>query len=137
VQEIDVTARSTALPEAIFALLADAPSWSRWAPFDEVVVEEGQGVGELRRFQRGRRTTRERVTAFEPPHRFEYDLVSGIPIDDYHAQVTVTPGGDGTEIRWQSRFKAKIPGTGWMARRALQRFIKQTAEGLAREAERA
>jgi uncharacterized protein YndB with AHSA1/START domain len=136
-QEIVVTARSSASPEAIFALLADAPSWSRWAPFDDVVVEEGEGVGELRRFQRGRRTTRERVTALEPPHRLEYDLVSGIPIDHYHAVVTVTPDGGVTEIRWQSRFDAKIPGTGWMARRALQRFIKQTAEGLAREAEKA
>jgi uncharacterized protein YndB with AHSA1/START domain len=137
VQEIDVSARSAAPPERVFALLADARSWSRWAPFDESTVEEGEGVGELRRFQRGRRTTRERVTALEPPHRLAYELVSGVPVRDYRAEVTLTPTNGGTEIRWQSRFNAKIPGTGGLARRGLQRFIQQTAEGLAREAEQA
>ena len=135
-QEIDVRARSSASPETIFALLADATTWTRWAPFDGATVEAGDSVGELRRFQRGRRTTRERVTALEPPRRLEYELVSGIPIRDYRAQVTLTPEGDGTEIRWQSRFNPKVPGTGGLARRGLQRFIQQTADGLAREAEK-
>jgi uncharacterized protein YndB with AHSA1/START domain len=137
VQEIDVRASSTAPPDRAFALLADARSWPRWAPFDESTVEEGEGVGELRRFQTGRRTTRERVTALEPPHRFAYELVSGIPIRDYRAEVALTPANGGTEIRWRSSFRAKIPGTGGLVRRRLQRFIEQTAEGLAREAEQA
>lgn len=136
-QQIDVTARSGASPERVWALLADARSWSRWAPFDDATVEEGEGAGELRRFRRGRRTTRERVTAFEPPRRFGYELVSGIPIRDYRAEVTLAPVGEGTEIRWRSSFRPKLPGTGALARRQLQRFIAQTAEGLAREAEQA
>jgi uncharacterized protein YndB with AHSA1/START domain len=134
-QEIDVGARSAAPPERVWALLADARSWPRWAPFDDAVVEEGEGDGELRRFRSGRRTTRERVTAFEPPRRLGYELVSGIPIRDYRAEVTLTPAGDGTEIRWRSSFRAKLPGTGRLARRQLQRFIQQTADGLARESE--
>jgi uncharacterized protein YndB with AHSA1/START domain len=136
-QEIDVKAESEAAPERVWALLADARSWPRWAPFDEAMVEEGAGLGELRRFQTGRRTTRERVTGFEPPKRLEYELVSGIPIHDYRAEVTLAPAGDGTAIRWHSHFRAKIPGTGGLARRSLERFIEQTAEGLAREAEKA
>ena len=74
--------------------------------------------------------------ALEPPRRLEYELVSGLPIRDYRAEVTLTPSAGGTEIRWHSRFNAKLPGSGGLARRALQRFIEQTAEGLAREAER-
>ena len=136
-QEIDVGARSSAPPERVWALLADARSWPRWAPFDEATVEDGEGLGELRRFQAGRRTTRERVTVFEPPRRLGYELVSGIPIRDYNAEVTLTPEADGTAIRWRSSFRAKIPGTGALARRQLQRFIERTAEGLAREAEQA
>ncbi len=132
-----MTARSGASPERVWALLADARSWSRWAPFDDAMVEEGEGDGELRRFRRGRRTTRERVTAFEPPRRFGYELVSGIPIRDYRAEVTLAPAGEGTEIRWRSSFRPKLPGTGALARRQFQRFIAQTAEGLAREAEQA
>jgi uncharacterized protein YndB with AHSA1/START domain len=133
-QEIDVTAHSDAPPERVWALLADARSWPRWAPFDDAMVEEGEGAGELRRFQAGRRTTRERVTTFEPPRRLGYELVSGIPIRDYRAEVTLTPADGGTEIRWRSSFRAKLPGTGGIARRGLHRFIEQTAEGLAREA---
>jgi uncharacterized protein YndB with AHSA1/START domain len=135
VQEIDVKARSSAPPERVWALLADARSWSRWAPFDEASVEEGEGLGELRRFRTGRRTTRERVTGFDQPQRFEYELVSGIPIRDYRAEVTLTPDSGGTAIRWHSRFRPKIPGTGGLARRQLERFIERTAQGLAREAE--
>src|SRR2546430_8980748 len=107
-QEIDVTARSAAPPQRVWTLLADAGSWPRWAPFDEAVVEEGAGLGELRRFRTGRRTTRERITGFEPPHRLAYELVSGIPIRDYEAEVTLTPDDDGTVIRWHSHFRAKI-----------------------------
>jgi uncharacterized protein YndB with AHSA1/START domain len=135
VQEIDVTTRSAVPPERVWALLADARSWPRWSPFDEATVEEGSGSGELRRFRAGRRTTRERVTGFEPPQRFAYELVSGIPIRDYRAEVTLTPDGAGTTIRWHSRFNPKIPGTGRLAQRQLQRFIERTANGLAREAE--
>jgi uncharacterized protein YndB with AHSA1/START domain len=135
VQEIDVTARSKASPDQVWALLADVRSWPRWAPFDEATVEEGEGAGELRRFRSGRRTTRERVTAFDAPRHLGYELVSGIPIRDYRADVTLTPSGEGTEIRWRSSFRARFPGTGGVARRGLQRFIQQTAEGLAREAE--
>ena len=134
-QEIDVSTHSKAPPERVWALLADARSWPRWAPFDQAMVEEGDGLGELRKFQAGRRTTRERVTAFEPPRHLGYELVSGIPIRDYHADVTLTPGSEGTEIRWRSQFRAKIPGTGALARRQLERFIEATAKGLAREAE--
>jgi uncharacterized protein YndB with AHSA1/START domain len=135
VHEIDVRTTSSAPPERVFALLADARTWSRWAPFDESTVEDGAGIGELRRFRAGRRTTRERVTALEPPRRLEYELVSGVPVRDYRAEVTLTPEGDGTAIRWHSRFESKFPVPGGLARRGLQRFIERTAEGLAREAE--
>jgi uncharacterized protein YndB with AHSA1/START domain len=137
VQEIDVRVGSGAPAERIWELLADARSWPRWAPFDEATVEDGEGLGELRRFRTGRRVTRERLTGFDPPRRLEYELVSGIPIRDYRAEVTLTPDGDGTAIRWHSRFRPKIPGTGALARRGLERFIRRTAEGLAREAEQA
>jgi uncharacterized protein YndB with AHSA1/START domain len=134
-QEVEVNARSSASPEQVWALLADARTWHRWAPFDDSTVEDGEGLGELRRFQSGRRTTRERVTGFEPPRRLEYELVSGLPIRDYRAEVTLTPDGEGTAIRWHSRFRAVVPGTGWLIRRPLARFIERAAEGVAREAE--
>jgi Polyketide cyclase / dehydrase and lipid transport len=121
----------------VWPLLADVRTWPRWAPFDEAEVESGEGVGEIRRFRAGRVTTMERVTAMEPPRRYAYEFLSGLPIRDYRAEVTLTPTAeDGTTIRWRSSFRAKLPGTAWLVRRRLAQFIAQTAEGLAREAEK-
>ena len=134
--EIDVEASSSAASERVWALLADVGSWPTWAPFDDAQVESGQGVGEIRRFRSGRVTSRERVVALEPPRRFAYEFLSGLPIRDYQAEVTLAPTAEaGTAIRWRSSFRAKIPGTGWVLRRNLTKFIAKTAEGLAREAE--
>jgi uncharacterized protein YndB with AHSA1/START domain len=133
-QEIRVERRSSAPPERVWPLLADAGTWARWAPFDESGVEEGSGVGELRRFRTGRRVTRERVVELDPPRRLVYELVSGIPIRDYRAEVTLTPDAGGTRIEWHSTFEPQLPGTGWLARRGLERFVERAAEGLARAA---
>jgi uncharacterized protein YndB with AHSA1/START domain len=133
--ELDAQDRSSAPPERVWALLADVSTWPQWADFEEATVESGSGLGELRAFRRGRTRTRERVTVFEPSQRLGYDLVSGIPIRDYHADVTLTPENGGTHIRWHSTFSAKVPGTGWLIRRSLQRFVADTAERLARAAE--
>ena len=119
----------------MWALLADAPSWRRWAGFDEAEVEQGQGLDEVRRVRRGRWESRERVVAFEPPRRFEYEL-TGLPMRDYRAEVTLTRADGGTDIRWHSTFRPKYPGTGLLMRRQLRKFLATTSEGLAREAER-
>src|SRR5919197_1150996 len=73
----------------------------------------------------------------EPPRRFVYEFLSGLPIRDYRAEVTLDPGPEGaTTVRWHSTFRAKVPGTGWAMRWSLKRFIAETAEGLARRAEK-
>jgi carbon monoxide dehydrogenase subunit G len=133
--ELDAQARSSAPPERVWALLADVRTWPEWADFDEAEVESGTGIGEVRAFRRGRTRTRERVTVFDPPRALGYDLVSGIPIRDYHADVTLTQEDGGTHIRWHSTFRAKVPGTGRLIRRELQKFVADTAERLARAAD--
>ena len=73
-----------------------------------------------------------------PGEAFAYVLEKGLPLRDYKAVVTLTPAaGGGTAINWHSTFRAKVPGTGWLYRRELGRFIRRTTEGLARASDRA
>ena len=134
--EIDERGHSAATPERVFALLADGRTWPEWGGFDSVEVTGGPGVGEERVFHTGRVRNHERVVEFEPPRAFGYVSLSGLPIRDYRATVTLTDGdGGGTDIRWHSRFRGRY-GLGRLVQRRLGAFIRETVEALAREAER-
>lgn len=134
--EFDVRAETRAPPEEVWALLTDADRWPEWVPFDEVVHESGQQVGALRRVRSGRVTTRERVVAWEPPRRYAYEIVSGLPIRDYTAEILMSPGaGRGTRIRWRGSFRAIVPGTGRVLRLLLGRAVSRAAHALAERAD--
>ena len=133
---IEVRAHAHASPQQVWTVLADTASWADWAPFDEVTVEKGHEIGEIRRLRSGRITTRERIVGFEPPRRYVYEIVSGLPIRDYVAEILLSPlAGDGTEVRWQAGFRAKIPGTGWVLKRLLEGAIRKGADALVRRAD--
>ena len=135
--EVEAEARSSASPDRVWALIADARSWTRWAGFDDVQVQGDEGVGQIRRNRRGRITGRDRVVVFDAPRHYAYESSSALPVRDYRGEVTLTPlGNAGTHIGWRSRFDPRIPGTGWLLRRGLHRFLGELADGLAREAER-
>jgi uncharacterized protein YndB with AHSA1/START domain len=134
---IHVSGTSTASPQQLWPYLADAEHWKDWAPFKgSELVEPGRpepdGVGALRRFSTGRTESIERVVTFEPNRRLAYTLVSGLPLRDYRAEVTLTPNAaGGTTITWESRFHPKVRGTGWLYGAALRTFIRRLVKALA------
>jgi uncharacterized protein YndB with AHSA1/START domain len=138
----EVVVHADAPRERVWALLADARGWARWARFSHARLErEGSpapdGVGALRVFGTGPFNSREEVVAFAPPEHLAYELRRGIPIKGYRADVTLEPDGDGTRTRivWSSRFeRATVPGTAWFFRWFLRAFIADTARRLARAA---
>ncbi len=133
---IDIRAQAQATPHQVWAVLADTASWTDWAPFDEVAVEQGHQLGEIRRLRSGHITTRERIIGFEPPHRYVYEIISGLPIQDYVSEIELAPvARDGTQLRWQAQFHPKVPGTGWVLKRLLQRVIEKGAAALVRRAD--
>jgi hypothetical protein len=135
-QVIDETVTTGADPAAVYALLADGATWPDWSPLGAFeLLEPGagtpEGLGAVRLFTTGRHRSRERVVTCEPGEAFAYELEAGLPLRDYKAVVTLTATADGTSINWRSTFRPQIPGTGWLYRRELGKFIRRTVEGLA------
>ena len=138
-QVIEHEVTTKASPAVVFALLADGSTWSEWSPigsFDLVEPGDGtpEGVGAVRVFRTGRIESRERVVTSKPNETFSYELISGLAVRDYQAVVTLRPSGSGTNIQWRSTFRGRTPGTGWIYRRQLGKFIGRTIEGLANAA---
>jgi len=138
-QHVDVTATSAAEPAAVYALLRDGATWPTWSPLGSFELDRAgaagkEGLGAVRVFRTGRITNREEIVELVPDQRLSYVLLSGLGIRGYRADIDLTPVEGGTTIRWRSSFTARVPGTGWLYRRSLTRFITQCANGLAEHA---
>lgn len=138
---IELTQTTTAAPEQVWRWLADGGSWSSWTRLSSTELEregvpEPDGVGAVRKFGRAGRFSREEVVVFEPPHRFAYVLLDGLPIRNYRSDVTLTPEAGGTRIVWHSEFDERYRGTGPLLRRFLRSVLSDIARSLIRQAER-
>ena len=136
---INVRVSTTAPPGAIYELLRDGATWPTWSPLGSFELarpgeDEPEGVGAVRVFRTGRVTSTERVAELVRDKRFGYELVSGLAIRDYRADVDLHTDSGVTTIHWHSSFRPKLLGTGWLYRRSLSRFIERCAHGLAKAA---
>nr|WP_042177723.1 SRPBCC family protein [Kibdelosporangium sp. MJ126-NF4]CEL12698.1 hypothetical protein [Kibdelosporangium sp. MJ126-NF4]CTQ93562.1 hypothetical protein [Kibdelosporangium sp. MJ126-NF4] len=140
-QEFEVTVHSAAPPGAVYALLRDGSTWPDWSTLEKFVLEkpgspEPESVGAIRNFFTGRYKMREQIAELVPDKRFSYTLLSGLALKDYRADVDLTPSGDGTDIRWHTSFRPKVPGMGGIYRRTLYKLTADLAARLAEYAAR-
>jgi hypothetical protein len=121
----------------VWPLIGEAGRWKEWSFLDRSdLLRTGEpapdGVGAVRRFTRFGVGSQEEVVAWEPPHHLGYRMLKGFPVRNYRADVTCTPDGSGTAIRWSATFDTKIPGTGRLMTAVLHRTISRFATGAAR-----
>jgi hypothetical protein len=119
----------------VWATLSDLEGWDRWGPWTRTTIDGDVRtmVSERKRMTGRPYVMKERVTALVPEERFEYDLLSGLPVKGYHATVTLSDAaGGGTEIHWQSRFNSPWPLLGGLWRGAMLKVIRDVSERLAR-----
>ena len=135
-QEIDVRGTTAAAPPAVWELLDDSGSWPEWTPIETCEIERarGEGATEVRRFKTGRVTVREEVVERDSERRLTYVLLGGLAVRDYRAEIDLTPAGEGTEIRWHTTFAPKVPGSGWIYRRELEKATREFVDGLCAQA---
>ena len=95
------------------------------------------GVGAIRVLRAVGPPLREEVIAYEPPSRFSYKLLSGLPVRDHVGTVELTP----ERRRHQDRLRGAHDADRAAGRRAVvvgrsKQGIKQLLDGVANESER-
>ena len=148
----EVSAQSSAPPERVWGLLADATTWQQWA--GPMVMRswwerEGDpppgGVGAIRRLGMRGANSREEIVAYERPQHLGYIWHTRI-VRDYRADVrlepvAIEPGPDGsdrtgTRIVWSGSFAPTLLGPAPVMLRFFTRTVGGFARRLAAYAER-
>lgn len=104
-----------ASPEAVWELVANADSYSEWGPwnasgYENLGAQPPDRAGVIRWMRYGRTTTVEKVLESERARRLVYTVVKGIPVRNYRAEVTLSPEGEGTHIRWTASWDRTLSG---------------------------
>src|SRR5215468_7022460 len=104
-----------AAPEVVWALVANADRYSEWGPwsasgYENLGAQAPDSAGVIRWMRYGRTTTVERVLESERARRLVYTVVKGIPVRNYRAEVTLSPEGEGTHIRWTATWDRTLRG---------------------------
>ncbi len=133
--------RSSAPVDTVWPLVSEAGHWKEWTFLTRSEVErEGDpppdGAGSVRRLTFLGTGSREQVVSWDPPHHLSYTILSGFPVRNYLADVTLQPDGEGTRILWTATYDEKFRGTGAVTAWFIRGLIGRFARGLARHAER-
>jgi hypothetical protein len=137
-------ATTRAAPETAWALVSDARRYPEWGPWSAAGFRTpgpggGPGPGSVHWLRSAARgygrhvTTIERVVAFEPGRHLGYEVVGGIPVRHYRADVTLTPSSGGTHIRWAATWDPTVPGR--LVGRGLRTFFPEIVARLAAAAD--
>jgi hypothetical protein len=126
--------------EVVFDVLADHQGQAdRTLLRSSTLEREGDpppnGVGAIRRLSLIGPPIREQVTVFEPPHRFTYKMLSGVPVQSHTGTVELAPQDTRTLLIWQidSVPKFPVPAAVWSA--LVRPAIKILLAGVKKKAE--
>ena len=135
-----VRASTRAPVDAVWPLVGEARRWSEWSFLTATRLEREaspvpDGVGAVRKFTRFGVGSREEVVAWDPPGHLAYRILSGFPVRNYRADVTLTADGTGTRIEWAGTYDPKWPGTARILAKVLPAMMQRFADGLAAHAD--
>ncbi len=134
-----VEARSEAPVAQVWPLLGEARRWRDWSFLTASGLErdgspDPDGVGAVRHFTRYGMGSREEVVAWDPPGHLAYRILSGFPVRDYRADITLEPDGAGTRIEWAGSYEPRWPGTGRLLQAVVPKMMQRFADDVARYA---
>ena len=133
--------RVAAPPETVFGVLTDHRRYAEITPLRGAFLErEGEpapdGVGAIRVLRAVGPPLREEVIGYDPPHRFSYRLLSGLPVRDHVGTVLLSPDGEGTKLVYAIRTIPTVPVAGAAVLVVIKQAIRTLLGGVAGESER-
>lgn len=129
-------------PEIVFDVLTDHRRYTEITPLRKAELErEGEpapnGLGAIRVLSAmPGPPMREEVIAYDPPHRFSYTILSGLPVRDHVGTVELAPKDGGTEVTYAVKTTPTIPLAGPVFMAILKKAIRDLIGGVAKESER-
>jgi uncharacterized protein YndB with AHSA1/START domain len=128
-------------PDVVFDVLTDHRRYAEMTRLRKAELErEGEpapnGVGAIRRLTAVGPPMREEVLVYEPPSRFSYTVLSGLPVRDHVGTAELRPEGVGTKVVYAVRTQPSVPLAGGLVVVAIKQAIGQLLDGVAAESER-
>ncbi len=128
-------------PQTVFDVLTDHRRYAAMTPLRKSVLErEGEpapnGVGAIRVLSAAGPPLREEVIAYQPPERFSYKLLSGLPVRDHVGTVELSADGVGTKMVYAVRTTPTLPVVGGAVLAVSKQGIRVLIKGIATESER-
>jgi uncharacterized protein YndB with AHSA1/START domain len=128
-------------PEIVFDVLTDHRRYPEITSLRKAELErEGEpapnGLGAIRVLTVAGPPMREEVIAYEPPFRFAYKILSGLPVRDHVGTVEMQPSGGGTEIVYAVKTTPTLPFGGPVFMLVLKKAIRDLIGGVSKESER-
>jgi uncharacterized protein YndB with AHSA1/START domain len=125
--EVDERVVVQAPIERVFERITDHESMRDWPGVGACrLVAEGQprnGVGAVRRVRAWGVELDEKVVRFEPPRRYDYTIIKGLPVE-HLGVVQLAERGDGTvEVHWHVELASRIPLLAQVVGAALRRGL--------------
>ena len=138
--QISLEAHIDAPRERVWETLVDHERMPEWFPAREVIRRrpgepDPNGLGARRVVRMSGLAIEEVVTAFKPCEHLEYSVVEGAPFVDHTADVILMDEGDGTRLRWSTRLRPLLPGTGWIVKSNVARTLQRAVSSLKRVVE--
>ena len=123
----------------VFERITDHEAMASWPGIQSCrLLREGEtpnGLGAVREVKTRGLTLIEEVVQFEPPRRYDYTILRGLPVE-HRGTVTLLDEGSAVRVVWEVRLASRVP---FLAEIVGQQLRNGLAHGLAyfkRETER-
>lgn len=130
--------------EYVFERLTDHEAMGLWPGVSSCeLIKQGSppnGLGAVRAVKTNGLTLHEEIVRFEPPRRYDYRIVKGLPLG-HHGTVMLEQQGDLVRLQWVVELWSHLPlaarGVGLVLDRglgrALEYFVEQTEQSAPKE----